>query len=163
MSGQLDPGGAGSYEDEEALDNDYVAPTDTGAVDYAGDVLFVRDAESRDRWDGQEWLTDQTAFDAAWEGHEDDTRDAPGSALWGTEDSFAEDPSQATADTGSDVFAFLTGDFDTTTEDGSGDGNNSDGAPWDGLPLKPLAAGIGVLLVLGVLAPYAKLGAEVAG
>jgi hypothetical protein len=122
------------------------------------DVVF--NGHEGDDWTAEEWLMEQEEFDAVWEGHEGDTRDLPGSAAWGTEDSFAQDPLEATGDTASDGFAVATGDFDYVTPDGSGDGNNS---PYDSLPwgyLVPVV--VGLVLLIG-LAPYARLGAEVAG
>lgn len=128
------------------------------SADYAGDVVFVREDEETDQFDGEEWLTSQMWFDAAWEGHEDDTRDLPGSATWGTEDSFASDPLQATEDTASDVFAVLTGNFDYETPDGSGDGNQGTDVPW-----KAVGTGLALLVVLFVLRPYVEAGAAVGG
>lgn len=170
MGGYLDVGGSGSYASEEELENDYVRPSDqeAGTIDYIGDVVFVRDDQSADRWDGEEYLEDSTWFDYVWDHGEsgEDSKDLPGASLWGNEDSFAEDPSGATEKTVDDAWDFATGDFDVDTPDGSGDGGG-DGAPdVPDLPWKYLLAAGGVLAVLFVLAPYAELaskGVEAAG
>lgn len=159
--------GGGSYASEEELENDYVSPSDEGTLDYIGDVVYIREEESMDRWDGEDWLTSQGWFDLAYD-HGDETgedeRDLPGAAVWGTEDSFAEDPVAATEKTVDDAWDVATGNFDTETPDGSGDGGG-DGVP-DDIPWKLLLVGGGVLAVLFVLAPYAELaskGVEAAG
>lgn len=128
------------------------------SADYAGDVVFVREDESTDRWDGEEFLTEESeTFDYFWD-HGDETgedqKDVPGAALWGTDDSFAEDPTAATDKTLNDAFDFATGNFDTNTPDGSGDGSSGRDLPW-----KYIAAGFVLVVLLIALRPYVSLAA----
>lgn len=164
---RLDSGGPGVYDEDYHGHADYLRPgeEDAGTLDYVGDVVFVRDDPFADRWDGKEYLTEESeTFDYVWDhGDEtgEDTRDLPGAAAWGTDDSVAQDPVAATSKTVKDVWNVATGDFDTHTPDGSGDGS-PDGTPWPDLPYKLIAGALVVFGALTALAPYAQLGAEVA-
>lgn len=162
MSGELWQGGAGSYEDDSALENDYEAPTnedDTAwdsVVDYGQQGALGSDVQLA------------TTLYEAGETVPEDSRDDAREAVENDEDSgwwaeAAVDASTYSAD-GADGAEDAVGDVTDAAGDAV-DGVTDPSTYLDPFPdwAPYAAAGVGLLVVLMVLAPYAELGAEVSG